>query len=114
VRCATIGRVGRPTVITRRIEEQLAAMRDAGVTQERAAIACNIGRRTVQRWEARRGREPEPQTLEEVLASLPTLEEIMADDRPRPLGRRRRSRKRDWQKAARMLEQEAPERWDLR
>jgi transcriptional regulator with XRE-family HTH domain len=107
--------VGRPTVITRRIEHQLAAMRDAGVTQERAAIACNVGRRTVQRWEARRRREPDPKTLEEVLASLPTFEEIVANTGPRrpPARRRQSSRERGWEKVARRLEAEAPERWAL-
>jgi transcriptional regulator with XRE-family HTH domain len=105
--------VGRPPVITPRIETQLAALLDCGVTQERAALAVGVSRRTVQRFAAARRQEPEPQTLEELLAAMPTFEEVLADaDRARAHARRsRRASERDWREVARMLEHDAPERW---
>jgi transcriptional regulator with XRE-family HTH domain len=108
--------MGRPSVITGRTEKQLAAMRDAGVSQERCAIACNVGRRTVQRWEARQRRD-ETQTFEESLAAalnaVPSFEEVLAGaGRARPPARRsRRAPEGDWRAAAAALEQLAPERW---
>jgi hypothetical protein len=111
-RCATITAVGRRTVITPKVERQLDALLDV-VPQERAALAVGISRRSVQRYAARRRKEAEPQTLDELLASLPSFEEITADDgraRP-PARRRRRARARGWEEAARMLETQAPQRW---
>jgi hypothetical protein len=50
--CAKIAAVGRPAVITPRIETQLKALLNCGVTQERAALAVGVSRRTVQRFVA--------------------------------------------------------------
>jgi hypothetical protein len=100
-------------VITPKVERQLDALLDV-VSQERAALAVGISRRSVQRYAARCRKEGEPQSLEQLLASLPTFEEIMADNgrrRPPPPRRRRRSRERGWEKLAEMLETEAPQRW---
>jgi hypothetical protein len=63
-------------VITPKVERQLDALLDV-VSQERAALAVGISRRSVQRYAARRRKEGEPQSLEQLLASLPTFEEIM-------------------------------------
>jgi hypothetical protein len=102
---------GRPTVITAKIDRQLEALLDAGVTQGVAASALGIGRRTVTRWVARRRRSPE--TLEELVASLPTVEELLAQP-SRPPNRPRRNKGRPaWRDAAEALEAAYGRRWGV-
>jgi transcriptional regulator with XRE-family HTH domain len=71
---------GRPTVLTDHARKQLDRMLDARVNQDIAARGLGISRRTVSRYAAeRRKPPPPPQTLEELLAELPTLDEILAE-----------------------------------
>jgi hypothetical protein len=58
--------MGRPTVVTAKVEAQLAVMLDCGITHARAATALNISTRTISRFAARR-REAKAETLEELL-----------------------------------------------
>jgi hypothetical protein len=110
--------VGRRSVITPTLAEQLAALLDCGVTQERAALAVGISRRTVQRFASRRKQHAEPQTLEQVLAEIPSLDQVIAAGaraRPRPGARRKkRASESGWEQVARMLETDVPERWARR
>jgi hypothetical protein len=102
--------MARPSVLTEPVERELAQLLDVGIRQRVAANALGISTRTVQRFTARR-RAAEAETLEQLLDRMPTLDEVLAEnDRP-PRRRRRRAPKRDWQEAARVLEEEYPERW---
>jgi hypothetical protein len=105
--------MGRPRALDQRREQQLAAMLAAGVTQQRAALAVGVSRRTVCRFRARQRKELEQPTLAQLLEEL---EGLRADgDRARPPARRRRpAPKRDWESAAHALELDAPERWAAR
>jgi hypothetical protein len=68
-----------------------------------------VSRRTVARVLARRRAEREPQTLDELLASVEVdIAAILAAPSP---SRARRRRRLDWQASARFLEQNYPERW---
>jgi hypothetical protein len=65
-------------------------MVDAGVRQDVAARALGVSRRTVQRALARERAGRGLQTLDELLAAVPSLDEVLAAP-PRRRGRRRRS-----------------------
>jgi hypothetical protein len=103
---------GRPRVLSPASESQLGALLDVGVRQEVAAVAVGCSLRTVQRYAARRRAASEPETLEELLASLPSVEEIVAGA-PRP-PRAARGRSRGWRTAAAALERQYPERWAVK
>jgi hypothetical protein len=91
----------------------MALLVDAGVTIAVAAAALGVSRRTGQRVLARqRGREGE--SLEELCASLPTLQETLAAFSPTSSRAPRRRRPVEgWREAARWLEEEHPESWGL-
>jgi hypothetical protein len=104
--------MGRHRAITGARERELAALLDAGVTQQRAAELLGVGLRTVNRWAGERARSAGAgETLEEILAGIPSLEELLAGvERPR----RRRRRRTGWEEAAVRLEAEFPDRWASR
>jgi hypothetical protein len=107
--CATIlALMAQPRRLTDDEERQLVAIVAAGVAQGRAAAAFGVSRRTACRVLRRRREEPRELTLAEVLAEF--AESV---DRPatRPTRGRRRARGDGWERAARMLEEAAPERW---
>jgi hypothetical protein len=94
--------VGRPTVLTPQVEEQLDRLLAAGVTQTVAAQALGIGSRSVSRFVARRRVELEPKSFDELLSDLA---EVVAGEEPprRFVPRPRRTPKPDWETAAAML-----------
>jgi transcriptional regulator with XRE-family HTH domain len=100
---------GRPRALTAEQEHQLEHLVDAGIPHEHVARAMGVSRRTVARVLARRRAEREPQTLDELLASIETdSAAILAGPPPSRAMRRRRH---DWRASARFLEQNYPERW---
>jgi hypothetical protein len=103
---------GRPPALNEKAEQQLGLLLDCGVRQTIAARALGVSRRTVQRFEARRRRAAAPQTLEQLLDGMPTLNDVLAglDDTEQPPGRGA-SQPRAWEATARMLASEHPERW---
>jgi hypothetical protein len=111
--------VGRPRVITAANEPQLEALLDAGCTQVVAARALEISPRSVSRWVAdERARNPGDQTLEQLLAAIEPLDELLRamDEPPRRRrsairSQRRRNAKTDWRDAARRLAELDPVRW---
>jgi hypothetical protein len=104
--------VGRSRVITPELAPQLEVLLAAGVTQRRASLALGVSERSISRFVAQQRQPAPPETLEEVLGSLPRLDEVLADlDRPRPRPRRPPKRDRGWQAAAAWLERERPGGW---
>jgi len=96
-------------------ERQLGLLVGAGVTVAVAASAVGCSRRTAQRVLARQRAGCEPETLEEVLAALPTLQEVLASFSVAPPRVRapRRRRSGGWRASAEWLEAERPESWSL-
>lgn len=104
--------MARPTVLTPRVRGQLGALLDAGVTQQVAANALGISRRSVTRYVGGERGAGAPQTLAELIATLPTVEQVVADaERPQERRRRRRRAPKQWEEAAAFLAASAPERW---
>jgi len=113
-KCATItAGMARTRVLSPEGERQLGLLVGAGVTVATAAGALGVSTRTAQRVLARQRAEPE--TLEELIASLPTPEEALAAFSvalsPVRVSRRRRSG--SWRTSAEWLEAERPESWSL-
>jgi hypothetical protein len=93
-------------------ERQLELLVEAGVTQAIAARALGVSRSTAQRSLARLRAEREPETLDDLLAALPTIDEMLAALPPRlPVRQRQHGSSTAWRESARALEQMAPERW---
>jgi Homeodomain-like domain len=67
-RCATIPTVGRPQAVTGRREQQLERLLAVGVSQQVAADALGVSRRTVCRWVAARRRAAEPKPIDELIS----------------------------------------------
>jgi hypothetical protein len=95
--------------VTEKIVRQLAVLLDVGITQAAAGRAVGVSTRSVSRFAARRRRAEEQKTLAELLEEIPSVEETLAaldaDDQsarrpPQP-----------WERAARRLAVEQPERW---
>jgi hypothetical protein len=76
--------MARRSALNKVEERQLELLVEAGVTQEIAARALGVSRRTAQRALARLQAEREPETLEDLLASLPTIDEMLAAPPPTP------------------------------
>jgi hypothetical protein len=70
--------MARRRVLNRVQERQLERLVEAGVTQAVAARAFGVSPRTAQRSLARLRAEREPKTLDELIESLPTLDEMLA------------------------------------
>jgi hypothetical protein len=80
--------MGRPRVVTGRTEQRLERLLDAGVPQELAAKVVGVSLRTVSRWvaakRARTTSEPEPDSIDELLARLDAKfeEQLLAPEEP--------------------------------
>jgi hypothetical protein len=103
------GMAGRPRALTAEQEHTLEQLVDAGIPHATVARAMGVSRRTVVRVLARRRAQREPQTLDELLASIETDAQAILAKPPRSRATRRRGL--DWRTSARFLELNYPKRW---
>jgi hypothetical protein len=97
--------MGRRRALSDEQEQTLVALVDrARIPVEVAGRALGVSRRTAQRALARQRAGREPATLAELLAELPSLDEVLELADLSPPRRRRRRRPGSWQEAAEELE----------
>jgi hypothetical protein len=103
--------MGRSPALDARGEHELAVLLDLGLRQPRIAAVLGCSVRTIQRHAKRRRDAGELQTLDDALAAVPSIEQVLADDAHRLTARRSRRPSRAWRQAAVELETTDPERW---
>jgi hypothetical protein len=103
--------MGRPPALDARAEEEAALLLDVGVRQTVVARACGVSTRTIQRIAARHRRDAVEPSLEQLLASLPSPEQVLAEP-SHPVRKRKRKRRPAWRDVADALETQFPQRWN--
>jgi hypothetical protein len=109
-RCVShVGPVGRKTLLTSEVAEQLVAMLRAGNYLNVALRAVSVSRQTFHDW-MRRGRSDEPSDVEFRLLR-DRVQQARAQGEARAVAAIAQAATSSWQAAAWLLERQYPERW---
>jgi hypothetical protein len=109
-RCVShLGRVGRRTLLTSEVAEQLVAMLRAGNYLNIALRAVSVSRQTFHDW-MRRGRSDDPGDAEFKLLRA-RVEQARAQGEARAVAQIAQAGATSWQAAAWLLERQYPDRW---